>query len=506
MSNESYSVCVVGAGVTGVFASLLFARLNFRVTVVDTAEDSPLSRKNIPSADNVMLTQKSMNALKEVDALGLVSASSAVISNIVLHTMNIHIVKRASPSTDRVLWSLPRYELHSILLDLANSKGVKFCYGKILVDCRDDGTCTFQEFDSFTTKEHFDLVIGADGTHSSVRRALLASHNLDYSQQFVPYGYRTFAIPPITKRITAPPVTATGEAQVRFENDFSIEDAGESLTVWESDDCLLSMLPGRNHSLVATLVAPLSKLTLDIVYDSLNDEVQSYFGYFFPALALYTPDLSSFVGPLVEMRTSPCQLGKVVLIGSAAHSVIPLLGPSTGVNIALWDALMLYRTIQKRVVRNTHGFSAAMGTDAPLTTDAHSATLSIPLREVLSVPELQHCLPTFAQSQQRDMDALAGVFNKYLQRLAQPRGSILQRLRCGFEFALEKLFPTCFVPLYERLAFLDEPYEVSVEAGERQSAYVDAIGAVTVATVGASLWVLLSCAVRVYGAWKDTPV
>ncbi len=106
---------------------------------------------------------------------------------------------------------------------------------------------------------------------------------------------------------------------------------------------------------------------------------------------------------------------------------------------------MLYRTIQKRIVSNTFGCAGVKGS-ASLTTNDCSAMPSIPLREVLSVWELYHCLESYAQKQQRGMDALAGVCNEYFMRLAQPRGSILQRLRCGFEFALETLFPSYFVP------------------------------------------------------------
>ncbi|KAK2144907.1 hypothetical protein LSH36_721g03015 [Paralvinella palmiformis] len=42
----------------------------------------------------------------------------------------------------------------------------------------------------------YDLIVGCDGAHSAVRRQMMRSTLLDYSQEYIPHGYVRMRIPP----------------------------------------------------------------------------------------------------------------------------------------------------------------------------------------------------------------------------------------------------------------------------------------------------------------------
>lgn len=54
----------------------------------------------------------------------------------------------------------------------------------------------------------------------------------------------------------------------------------------------------------------------------------------------------SWLGSLVTVRVSPWTMGRVVLIGDAAHAVVPFYGQ--GMNAAFEDGLLLYQVLSNR--------------------------------------------------------------------------------------------------------------------------------------------------------------
>lgn len=49
---------------------------------------------------------------------------------------------------------------------------------------------------SNTTKSvEADLIVGADGAYSAVRRELMRRTRMDYSQEYIPHGYMELCIP-----------------------------------------------------------------------------------------------------------------------------------------------------------------------------------------------------------------------------------------------------------------------------------------------------------------------
>jgi len=41
----------------------------------------------------------------------------------------------------------------------------------------------------------YDLIVGCDGAHSAVRRQMMKSTLLNYSQEYIPHGYIEMSIP-----------------------------------------------------------------------------------------------------------------------------------------------------------------------------------------------------------------------------------------------------------------------------------------------------------------------
>ena len=80
-----------------------------------------------------------------------------------------------------------------------------------------------------------------------------------------------------------------------------------------------------------------------------DNEILAYFRKYFPDIIKLMPNLiSEFkenpVGSLVTIRTYPWSFGRMLLIGDAAHAVVPFYGQ--GMNAAFEDALQLYYKLQ----------------------------------------------------------------------------------------------------------------------------------------------------------------
>ena len=42
----------------------------------------------------------------------------------------------------------------------------------------------------------FDLIVGADGAYSAVRKQMMKGARMDYSQEYIPHGYMELHFPP----------------------------------------------------------------------------------------------------------------------------------------------------------------------------------------------------------------------------------------------------------------------------------------------------------------------
>jgi kynurenine 3-monooxygenase len=259
-----------------------------------------------------------------------------------------------------------------------------------------------------------DLVIGADGAFSAVRARLARRDRYDYSQTFLEHAYRELTIPP-----------AEGGGHRMQPN---------AMHIWPRGGYMMMAMANRDGSFTVTLYLPYAgRDGFDLL--KTPDDVMRFFQERFPDAIPHIPDLAEAffanpTGSLVTVRCAPWHAGgKVVLLGDAAHAVVPFYGQ--GANASFEDCLTLAAQLREKGDR-----SAA--------------------------------LAAYEADRKPNTDALADLaidnFREMRDRVASP----LFLFRKKFEKFLNKLMPETYIPLYPMISFTRIPYAVARDRAIRQ--------------------------------------
>ena len=287
------------------------------------------------------------------------------------------------------------------------------------------------------------MVIGADGAYSVVRERLTHVEGTDFSQRFLPWGYKELAIPP-------------------RDGDFALDPG--ALHIWPRGGSMMIALPNVDRSFTATLFWPNEGPAGFAGLDS-DDAITTQFRRDYPDAVHLLADLPAQfrehpVGALVTVHCWPWVRGLTALIGDAAHAIVPFYGQ--GMNCAFEDVVELDRCLAE-------------------TDDDWSVAL-----------------PRYAERRRPNADAIAELaldnFVEMRDRVASP----IFRTQKRAEHALERAMPETFVSLYELVSFSTVPY---AEARRRASHPRQAARAVGATAAALSTTVMRRLARR--GSRKD---
>ena len=295
----------------------------------------------------------------------------------------------------------------------------------------------------------FDYLIGADGAHSATRFHLMKFARVDYQQEYIDCLWCEFRIPPSE------------------QGDFRISP--NHLHIWPGGDFMFIALPSSDRSFTCTLFAPSSQ------YAVLEAEPASIFEFFdrhFPGICpeLITPDAlkDQFASnphlPLISLKCKPHHFGSsVVIIGDAAHAVLPFYGQ--GLNAGFEDVRTLFAELDRQGV--------------------YDLNRSLETRKVFRREALQ------AYTNQRYPDTYAiNEFSKrnYLEMRSGVR-SPLYKVRKAVEDAVD-----CYAPRlgwrtqYSRISFSNQRYSEVMRAVHTQSLVLGSLATVTICTTAVLLW------------------
>jgi len=282
------------------------------------------------------------------------------------------------------------------------------------------------------------IIIGADGAYSAVRSSLQHHEGFDYSQQYLAHGYKELCIPP-----------ADG-------GGFRLEP--HALHIWPRRAFMMIALPNPEGTFTCTCFWPLEGPD-SFANLRTPEEIRRYFEEVFPDAAPLMPTLvedyqRNPVGALVTIRCRPWHhRDKVVLLGDAAHAIVPFFGQ--GMNAAFEDCIWLDRCIR-----------------------AHA-------------PDFGRAFAEYSRLRKPHADAIADLALQNFVEMRDKTASRVFRMRKALERGLHRALPGWYTPLYTLVSFTNVPYADAVRRARRQDWIVLAVALLLAGVVVLELWLLL---------------
>ena len=328
MSQSQESWLVVGAGLAGALAAIYLARSGRKVLLYEKRSDPRGTTMEGGRSINLALSTRGLAALEGV---GL--AEKTLEAGVPMQGRMIHdeqgdtSFQPYGKDESQVIHSISRGGLNLTLLEaLSTEPNVELFFDQrcINVDLEEPAA----EFEHAKTSERTrvspDVVLGADGAFSAVRARMQIEDRFSYRQEYLEYGYKELNIPPTE------------------DGGFALEK--NALHIWPRRNYMMIALPNAGGSYTCTCFWPFAGRH---GFDQLTTsaDVRSFFKAHFYSAAALMPDLEQdfFNNPtssLVTIRCAPWyKSDKVLLLGDAAHAVVPFYGQ--GMNAAFEDCLDL---------------------------------------------------------------------------------------------------------------------------------------------------------------------
>lgn len=412
-------VTLVGGGLSGALLALMLARKGVRVTVYERRADVRSEQIEEGRSINLALSVRGIHALRVVGLDGNVLGRAIPMRGRYIHPVSgsCSLISYGR-KPDEVIHSVSRRGLNAELLDaLAREPGVAVhfqhrCTGYNLRT----GTLTIR--DESAGREfgvEAPVVIGTDGAASAVRAALMQATRMNYSQDYLEHGYKELTIPPAT------------------DGSWCLEP--NALHIWPRGGFMMIALPNPDRSFTCTLFLPHHGTPGFDLFAAPRD-VAEFFGTTFPdAVPLLTDLTGQFfrnpTGGLVTVRCAPWHHGgRVLLVGDAAHAIVPFFGQ--GMNCAFEDCEVLLGLFDECGGR------------------------------------WEEVCPRFSQERKPNADAIAQLaldnFIEMRDTSADPRFALKRRL----EHLLEERYPGQFFSKYSMVSFHRFPYVEALERGKAQ--------------------------------------
>lgn len=415
MPNEK--VIIIGAGLSGSLLAIYLAQRGIAVDVYEARGDMRRETVAAGRSINLALSNRGIRALREVGLSDYMLAEAVPMFGRMIH--GVDGSTKLLPYSGRegeYINSISRSGLNVALIDRAEQfPQVKFHFNErcVAFDCR-SGEARLESGLHLAA----DTIIGTDGAGSVIRNAMMRDvDRFDYSIKWLEHGYKELHIPP-----------AEG-------GGFRIEK--NALHIWARRSFMMIALPNFDGSFTVTMFLAHKGANS---FEAIGTEVLPFFEANFPDAIPHLPTLledyaANPVGNLGTVKCHPWNVGgKSLLIGDAAHAVVPFYGQ--GMNASFEDCRVLNELIGK------------LGTDWNAVFDE------------------------FVAVRKPNADAIADMaeenFYEMRDAVADP---VFQRKR-ALETRLENEFPDYFSK-YSMVTFRDDiPYSVAKTRGNKQDRFL----------------------------------
>jgi kynurenine 3-monooxygenase len=418
-------VLIVGAGPVGTLLAILLARGGRRVRVLERRADPRRAGHERGRSINLALAARGLLALERAGLLERIRPELVEMRGRRLHDLNGDgPLLLYGQNAGEVIQSVSRARLNVMLIEAATAlPTIELRFGQrgINVD-PDSGTLQWRdERDQSVHEATAGLLVAADGAGSALRNALHERGLLQATEDRLAHDYKELHVP------------AAGAGAVALDP--------HALHIWPRGGYMLIALPNPDHSFTATLFLP-AHGTPGFDRLSAAGQARAFFAAQFPDALALIPDFDDQFArhPQAQLGTVYCwpwHIRRLLLIGDAAHAIVPFHGQ--GLNCGFEDCGLLADLLA-----------------------GHQ--------------DIEAACAEFERSRRPNTDAIAAMAIENYQEM---RSSVLApdfALRKQLSLDLERRFPQRFVPRYSMVMFHAEiPYAEARRRGALQERVVDAL-------------------------------
>ena len=413
---------LIGSGLAGGMMAAFLGRRGYEVDLYERRADPRAGNFVGGRSINLALSTRGIHALEQLGIAGEVMQHAIPMRGRMLHERSgaLHFTPYdRDPS--KCINSIGRAALNTATIEAAQrypNVRVHFNHRCTDVDV-DTPAAQLLNTETNQTVVANGAIIGVDGAFSAVRRSMQRLERFDYSQSYLPHGYKELTIPP----------AADGGWQMEKQ----------ALHIWPRKSFMMIALPNPDASFTCTLFwqfeGPRSFATTQT-----DDEVRRFFHEEFPdAVPLMPTLLEDFAenptGSLVTIRCAPWHhRDRIALVGDAAHAVVPFYGQ--GMNAAFEDCVVLDECL------------AEFGNNR------------------------ERAFADYFARRKENADALADLAVQNFIEMRDKTASKAFRAKKKLDHLLEGVLPGTYLPLYTMVSFTRIPYAEAARRARRQDRIV----------------------------------
>jgi kynurenine 3-monooxygenase len=410
---------VVGAGLVGSLWAIYLSKAGYNVDIYELRDDIRKADISAGKSINLALSYRGWKALDAVGIGDEIRKIALPMYGRMMHDKKGELSFQPYGNKDQAIYSVSRGNLNAKMMDLAESfKNTSIHYNHKCVDSDlKEGTVYFENTKTGEKLEKkADVVFGADGAFSAIRiKAMQKTYRFQYSQHYIEDGYREILLP------------ADKDGLYKLDK--------KALHIWPRGRFMLIALPNEDGSFTCTLFMPHEKDQYSFENLKGKDNINLFFKNEFPDFHDLMPDIAEKwhdhpLSPLAIIRCYPWAVGKVVLMGDAAHATVPFYGQ--GMNSGFEDCSVMAELMKE--YEN----------------------------------DWEVIFKKFQKNRKPNGDAIQDLSlqNYHVMRdyVGEPKFLLQKKIEAKFS----KKYPDKWLPLYSLVSFSDIPYAQALKIGKRQ--------------------------------------
>lgn len=413
--NTSDKIIIIGAGLVGTLWASMLGKLGFKVAVYEKRKDPRLEKDTEGKSINLAVSHRAWQALHHIDLVDEVKKEAIPMFGRKIHDTEGDIGFQSYSKDNKAIYSMSRKRLNELLLNKAETYHVNFYFEH---QCQhvSDRSVTFSSPSHPTISISYDALFGADGAFSAVREYIEEQNTSKSTIDKLDHGYLEVDLLP----------SAT--------QDWAFKPDG--LHIWPRGGFMLIGLPNPDKTFTGTLFLPKDKL-IDSNHLTTEQDWITFFQEYFPDTLPYidkkffTSSPQHRLSSLGTLNTSTWSYKNVLLLGDAAHAIVPFYGQ--GMNAGFESCRKLIQNLPSNISEWTNYFKR------------------------------------FSEHRKKDTDAIAQLaLRNFLEMRDWVNDEVFLCVK-KLDVICTTLFPDKWIPQYTQVTFTDIPYRQALQTGDLQN-------------------------------------